>query len=141
MGKATSAATLHITPNELTAGIPHPKGELVYGSVTRRQAIEHRSLLKYGTASIATHHDAPDERIVTELQVYGHAAFLETRRLTDFDARKNRWSTYGEARRMEITDRREIRRLAKFMLDQVDALPERHSTGLFESFYSALPSH
>ena len=107
---------------------------LSQGSVVNRSAIARSSARKNSHASVTCMHDSDVERVVTEIRLYECSAYLETRTLFDFDKQRNRWATEGTTRREDVTDPKQAVRIARAMVEQLDALPHRHAQGGTEMY-------
>ncbi|VTU41858.1 MULTISPECIES: hypothetical protein [unclassified Variovorax] len=83
-------------------------------------------------------HDSADVREVQELRLFpSGTACLETRRLGDFDAKRNAWTTELGVRMDDIDDARAANRAAAAMLAEIAGSlhPSRHNTSKTEFFY------
>lgn len=109
-------------------------GALVQGTVVNRSALAKASLRKFAHASVTCMHDSETERVVTEIRLYECSAYLETRKLFDFDTERNRWCTEGEARREEIDDPKQSSRIALAMAARLSELPRRDTAGAIELY-------
>lgn len=110
-------------------------GALTYGWVVNRSAITHATLRKHGHAAVCTFRDTQTERVATEVRLFSHSAYLVTRRLTDFDSKRGRWLTEGEARHAPIEDMSVAKRMALAMAADLAVIGEGNRMGATEIYH------